>query len=90
MQVPPFVRKHRVVLTLAFLVLWSGAVGWWLSQAATGEPRFTKQDECAKICAPLSSHVEKRYLDPMSPEGRRNMPIEYLCMCGTSVTGKPL
>ena len=55
-----------------------------------GEPRLTYEQQCRAICGSLSSKVKKTYVDPMSPESRRNMPRTIECLCGSSTSGKRL
>jgi hypothetical protein len=53
-------------------------------------PRPTYEEQCAMLCGSLPSRVKKNYVDPISPESRRNMPRSIECMCGSSVIGKQL
>ena len=54
------------------------------------EPRLNHEQQCRALCGTLSSQVKETYIDPMSPESRRNMPRSIECLCGSATTGKSL
>ena len=82
-------RTRKVYL--AILVTLSVVAG---IAAYTGDrdagPRPTYEETCKQICEPLPSQVKRTYIDPMSPESRRNMPRKIECLCGSSTSGKQL
>ncbi len=81
--------SRRLMLAAFALVSIAAAyAGYRQTQNAGASPSY--EEQCASLCKPLSSRVEKKYVDPMSPKSQRNMPHEVLCMCGSSVLGKPM
>ena len=56
------------------------------------EPRLTYDQECQKLCEPMSSQVKRTYLNPINqdPNAYRNLPRKVECFCGGSVTGTRL
>jgi hypothetical protein len=85
-NIPRNLKIYVAVLlaTSAVAALYGYKVG------SDGEPRLTYEQQCRAICGSLSSQVKKTYVDPMSPESRRNMPRTIECLCGSSTSGKRL
>ena len=75
-----------VAVVLASIL--AAVAGHWYSKTASSV--LSHEAQCAKMCHPLSSRVERKYIDPASPGGYRNSPREVLCKCGTSVLGTSL
>ena len=55
-----FVRKHRVVLMLAFLVGWCSVAGVFMWRAKTTSPTLMEAElaACVKMCSPFRAELE--------------------------------
>ncbi len=84
------IPRHRKLAVVAIVLssVLAGFAGYKYGKSA--DTQLSYEDKCAKLCHPLASRVQKIYVDPYSPENRRNTPREVLCVCGNSVLGKPL
>jgi hypothetical protein len=78
-------------LYLALLLAASAAAGWLgYMRGIDGPANQTYEQQCRTICGSLPSQVKRTYIDPMSPESRRNMPRTIECLCGSATSGKRL
>jgi hypothetical protein len=87
---PGSIPRSRKVYLVALLVLTviAGIAGY--IHGKDDGPRLTYEQQCRAHCGTLPSQVKKIYLDPMSPESRRNMPRSIECLCGSATSGKRL
>jgi hypothetical protein len=84
------ISRSRKVFVAVLLAASAVAAWYGYKRGTDGEPRLTYEQQCRAICGSLPSQVKKTYVDPMSPESRRNMPRTIECLCGSSTMGKRL
>ena len=84
------IPRHRKVYLAVLLTATIAAAIAGLKRGEDGEPRLSYEQQCRAHCGTLSSQVKKTYIDPMSPESRRNMPRSIECLCGGATSGKRL
>lgn len=66
------------------------AVVAYKHRVASG-PGPTYEQECRRLCEPLSSRVQEEYINPhKDPHAFRNGPRSVECLCGNSTDGKRL
>ena len=86
-NIPRSRKLYLLVLVVACIV-----AGAYAYLKEPGEPKLTYEQECQKICEPLSSQVKRTYLNPINqdPNAYRNPPRRIECLCGGSSTGTRL
>ena len=84
------IPRHRKVYLATLLAATIAAAIAGYRRGEDGEPRLNYEQQCSAHCGALSSQVKKTYIDPMSPESRRNMPRSIECLCGSATSGKRL
>jgi hypothetical protein len=82
-------RRRKVYLAILLTASVAAAIAGF-RRSEPGEPRLSYEQQCRAHCGALSSQVKKTYIDPMSPESRRNMPRSIECLCGSATSGKRL